>query len=729
MNLALLLLLGLTVPEAPPGSVLVMTEPRGRPVATISVRTLGSAKTPVVLPVRQGLATIPPTLPPPYEVTAEGFEPTVYREKGSGDGRHLVLRALGSLRGNLKGWNPDYRDVFWICYRPPGGEPEKISLRPEAAGEFEIPIKAGVYHGAVWCERAATRIRVGVVVRPGERTSLGSLELEKAGSVRFKILDAATIRPLQGAVASWDPPEGLNADISKTLFRSLWSAVSGSDGTTVIAGIFAAKLRWRVEAKGYVPVSTQVADPRLPTAVLPDVRLKKGSKLEVSLEIPPAFPRGVLRVDLANPDPHNPLRFLAGGSRNFRGSPVVFENLSSGLKRISVFAGSTLVLYQDVEITDSDSAIQVAPRMAVIHGSVSRGGRPVTGYVVRLSDPHDARTSLAEKTTDSDGSYRIETFQRGHLLIYARGPSVAGMHSGVVDKSVEATAEKDDLEVDFEMPAFGIRLAVRDEDSGAAIPHVRAKAQMEYADGSAGLTSLISDATGEFSFDDLPAGRATINLSVSGYQSKTIRTEFGRDSVVLTVPLRRASSASGSVLGPEGQAVAGATLSGGYPDPLSVAAAYMTQTDATGSFRFESPPESGTPLYVTAPGYALGIAYMHPGDDNLVTVTPLNSLRLFVLTDTGQPVRNFRLAVAAGGLMIPTGALDDLAEANGLNQRTLLATGGDGSSILPSFLGAGVYDFFLTLRREGRFEYQKLGTVRLPFSGDEILTFRPPKDQ
>jgi hypothetical protein len=88
---------------------------------------------------------------------------------------------------------------------------------------------------------------------------------------------------------------------------------------------------------------------------------------------------------------------------------------------------------------------------------------------------------------------------------------------------------------------------------------------------------------------------------------------------------------------------------------------------------------------------------------------------------------NRRIAVSpSGAAMIPSGAILQVAEANGMSEQSLRGTQIDGRIPLASFLPPGRYDFFVTLAGGSPYLYPKAGSVDLPDAGQVLLELRVP---
>jgi hypothetical protein len=156
---------------------------------------------------------------------------------------------------------------------------------------------------------------------------------------------------------------------------------------------------------------------------------------------------------------------------------------------------------------------------------------------------------------------------------------------------------------------------------------------------------------------------------------------------------------------------------------MPFAAFFQQHADERGRFSFDSPPDTAMPVFVIAPGFALATVFLQPGEDNIIRLAFPGQPATIVL-ESGPPLVNFKIVAGlSGGPRVPSGATSDLAAANGLSPRDLLATQTNGASPLTSFLGPGTYDLFVDLAGGS---LQWLGTLSLPAVNREVLTYRPP---
>lgn len=717
-------------------SLLVKTEPP-RQIANIALRALETESAPAVsIPVRGERALVPADAPPlPWKIELEGFEPVTYSEADARQQRPVVLRALGKVKGTLERPRRGLKEkAVWLLKRADLGKVQQIPFAVSAQGGFELSLAAGVYQGAVLGKSCASRIRSGLIVRPGSATDLGKVLCQPTVPLSFRVLDAKTQRPVPGAVALWDPPGELqNAGLARALFAGPWSAAPDAQGRVVFPslGPLPLAVRWRVEAKGFAATHTArlVLREGGRTSV-PDVGLRAEATVTVRVSAPKGEKLPAGRIVLEDPDPGNPLRFVPKASAVLREGETSLSSMTYGRKRLLINAATGAALYYtDFVVSSEREILEVFLEPVLIGGRVTRRGEPAEGVGVILADPHDSRVTLSKAQSGSDGQYELTTYQTGRLNLYAIVGGGPGKSSGATLREIEVDTGQREYEVNFDLAAAGLTLLVSDASAGTPVAHAQVESRLDFPNGTRDMRISQTDERGRLDLTDFPEGTATLQIRAKGYKAKDLKLPIRKGGGDFSVALERSAEVAGVVRGPQGHPVAGARILGGFENEFSGQAFFEASTDPSGRFRFDSAPPSGMRFYVAAAGYALTITVLQPGDDNSIILSPLSPAILHVVSESGPPAAGLRVAAAPrGDQIIPVGALGDLAELNGMDGYQLLATGPDGVVALPAFLEPGVYDFFVTLRGEGPLPvYRKIGSLELPLSGPEVLVYRRPK--
>jgi hypothetical protein len=486
-------------------------------------------------------------------------------------------------------------------------------------------------------------------------------------------------------------------------------------------------LRWSVGASGYAETKSRSMEVHTEQAVtVPDVAMLPEGVIVVRARLPrdPGELRGATIV-LGDPDDNNKLHFHpSGASAPLVNGDVKIPSPSYGRKRLWVQSETgRRILYRDFDVTTEITYVDLAPIASEIGGTVTRKHDAVTGALVRLADPLDARTILASATTNERGQYLIRTFQSGDLYLYAIESGRDGTDSYATDRKLH-TNEGSYNTADIELQRSGASIKV--VDAASDVP-VRAKIEeeIEFHNGGTRVGTALTDSTGTLELTGFPDGVAHLHVQASGYRAKAVDVPLAVDAPESIVKLDRSGSIKGRVMDVSGAPIAGAKISGGYRDELAVQGVFETTTDQNGSFRFDSAPEIATTFYIAAPHHALGITTFQSDHDNIVTLYPPSRSVVFLMPDNAPPKTGYFIAAApVSGEFIPQGALVDLAEVNGLNGFQLIGIARDGSIVLPQFLQPGSYGLYIAMRGHDSHAYQRVGSVSLPVARNVVLAFK-----
>jgi|GEM_PF-2372723 len=708
--------------------VAVRVEPPQRVLALV----LESNGTSVPVAVINGIAKVPAELPLPWRTAQLRFEATLYTQADLEAQRPLLLRELGHLSGAVReGNHPIDRDFVVVIRANGGSELRERKFSPtQSAGNFETLLPAGTYQALVGSDSCGTRLRSGIVIRPGATTDLGLIACEPTFKVSFRVLDAKTGMPVEGASVVWDPVDALNAEDAKVMYAGRWSGKTDRRGNVAFrVGPAPIPVRWRIEAAGYAVEKTRRFElSESKDATVSDVKLRPSTVLHVRIHLPAEakeFDGG--GVVLAERTDERLARFTPKFKQPIRDGEVTFPIDTFGEKRVWLeSAAGTRLCYRDIRVEPESAVLDLSPLSVEIHGRVVQGGSGVEKATVVLGDPHDGRLVLANARTDAAGAYSLRTFQSGELSVYATEFGKRGLSTGAIFKKIQTTAEERVYDLDFELPAGGITVVVADAETHAPIA-AKVKAHFTFENGNKQMMNLSeTDDSGRVIFTGYPEGIAALDVSAPGYRTQQVQFPLHSDAAEThDVALARSHPIAGRVISPAGAPVPHAVISAGYDDEWEMQGHFETVSDAAGRFQFDSPPDPGTPFYVVAAGWSLSIVNLDSGTDNVVKLSPPSSNALYLIEDNAPPKKLYRIVAApTGGYYIPSGVLQDLAEANGMNMFQLLGSGRDGAVVLPQFLAPGTYDFFITVRppKGGtRMLYERVGKATLPSPKAAVL--------
>jgi protocatechuate 3,4-dioxygenase beta subunit len=703
---------------------------RVEPPQDVTAIVLRSGEQVLSVPVSNGKALIPVDFALPWTVGLTAFEPMVYTKADLDAAKPLLIRQLGRIQGTLRRDVRTKNERFsWLLQVVGSDQPRSLPFTVGDDETFLVSVPAGIYEGALIGTQTASRIRSGIIVQPGRATLLGEIAIEPAVPVSIRVVDAKRGSPIAGARLTWSPPgEKLNADVSRRLYAMQWRGVTDRNGVATIqtVGPVPLSIRWQVDAEGYAPGETsqvQLSEPK--RAALPDTRMRAASEVIVRVLLPREARslRNTLLVLGENRDP-----------RSFEFVRLVGMPLREGERRFTVeFYGKKRlwieniegkkIWYHDFDVSSETTVVDLVPQAVNIHGRVVLHGQGVADILVTLADPHDARTILAQATTDEAGDYRFNTFQAGELFLYTIGKGGIGRQEGKATLHVDATGRTDVI-ADLELADSGFILTVLDAMTNAPVKAV-VRSQIESATGRTYVTNQ-TDAEGKLSVTGYPNGTANLQVQAKGYTSQELQLPLTSSNTEKVVRLQRSGTVSGRVVSVQGAGIRGARITGGYPSELEVQSYFSATTGPDGRFEFDSAPPPGTTFYVAAPGYALGLTTLTPNRENVVTLHPPAAGIVTLRPDNAPPTKVYMvMAAPAGDDFIPLGVMEDLAEVNGMSTYQLNGTALDGSLVLPEFLGPGTYHLYLALRGGKPFVYERIGTITTPLAGNVAIAYKP----
>ena len=240
-----------------------------------------------------------------------------------------------------------------------------------------------------------------------------------------------------------------------------------------------------------------------------------------------------------------------------------------------------------------DGEVEVAmAEERVVEGRVldARDDSPMEGASVRLSVVKRSAsqgggaqfmTRAGDSTTDASGEFRISGLSSGEFELYA---SADGMQM-VQQKLVIGESDTESLVIRLE-PGLELRGRVETADGkpAAGLRVSAAPASRSYRTGMITSSGTQTDSDGRFHVDGLRPGTHSItSRSESGLTARATAEAGQPEEVVLRFP--RGTTISGTVFGPEGSPVGGASVRG-----FSRGAGQMIgdETGADGRFELEN---------------------------------------------------------------------------------------------------------------------------------------------
>lgn len=702
---------------------------RVEPTATINAFVVISGQTNRSIEVRDGKAIVPGDLGFPWVVASQRFEPLTYTSSDFEQQRSLVLRELGTIKGTIQPMPLTQERTFALLAKPANGENvTDLEVMTADDGGFQVRLAAGIYQIAMVGGRSATKIRSGVVVRPGATTDIGALLREPTVRVTARVIDAKRGQPIQRAVVQWEPPDdALAADVARLLYGKKWSTVTDAQGIATFpsVGPVPIPIRWRVSAKGYAVDHTPLAtiNERRDLA-LPDTKMRSEASIIVHTRLPrDADDLKDATIALDEPESPRSSHYVVVARKPLQEGETRFALEAYGHKRIAVESakGKTL-LYRDFNADSEQTILDLPIEASEVSGAVTRKDEPVENATVTLADPADARVILARATTAKDGAYRLKTYQStGDLFLYTAvyGRDGQGAESGVLTKSIRADGRKQYF-VDFELPNAGFSIKVVDASTGAAL-RASVDKRIELKSGNSSMGVSQTDDQGRLTLAGFSEGTAVLEVSATAHRAREVTVAIEPNARETLIKLDPSGQIDGRVVDEHGAPVQGARVMGGFADEKTIRPYFYTISDSDGHFHIDSAPQLGAVFYVAAPRQALAITTLQSDHLNTITLNPPGTALLSLMPDNAPPTRRYMIMAApAGGDFIPLGALDALAQVNGMNPIQLHVNGKDGVVVLPEFLAPGTYDLFLAANNT----YQRIGSIRVPADRNIVLAYK-----
>jgi hypothetical protein len=699
------------------------------PPQDIQAITLRSGERVLSLAIREDRVEVPDDFPFPWTVGLVRFEPVTYTATDLRAKRPLTLGELGIVRGMVAPGAAHETRITWLLQR--ALDPSVTTIRADVGerGAFEFRLPAGTWNGAALGDTEASRIRSAIVVRRGLPTEIGAITLERALSLSFRIVDATTGSPVPRARAVWDPPPtALNSAVARVLFSEVWSGIADRRGLARIrtAGPLPLAARWRVEAEGY-------ADTPTPAHVLTsessgdlgEVRLRPEAVLVVNAILPDEESDLVgATLILGDRDPENQKAFEEIARAPLRPGTTKFPAKRYGPKRLRVVgAEGRLLAWHDFDVDAVSTSVELRLEPLAITGVVSRRSEGMPGAWVSVADPAEGRSVLARVRTGESGRYALRTWQRENLFIYAIAGPTAGVASAPVRRSIESAGGAA-IEVDFEIATGGVRIAV--VDAGTKEPLIAEVRHRIMVGKGRGVDSGVAstDRSGRLQVENQSDGIAHLVVKAPGYRTRELEFPLEENPDENQVALERAEPQTIRVVDPAGRPISGAEVSGGYSSELATQPSFLCTTDGSGACRIDSPPPTGTTLYVVARGFALSIEAFPPNGDLVAIVHPPGTGGGVLRPDHALPTKLYLTTAApAGGRLVPMVVLAEVAFANGLTPYQLQGSAADGTLVLPQFLGPGRWDLYLALRGGSPYLYRNITTFATPLREPFVVAF------
>jgi 5-hydroxyisourate hydrolase-like protein (transthyretin family) len=545
-------------------------------------------------------------LPAPLTVEAAGFHPeTLNVAKPPGPrGLPIRLRPAEQLVAKVVGdegrpiqeaelrlqQHMDDGSLRWDDQplRSPTGE---LRIDLPGPGAYRLAVRARGYREARLDE---------VTVAPGQAYALGVIALTRGSRATGKVVDRRDGHPLAGAQIELLP---MGTQMLEDLRNGVLAReVTGDDGGFVLSGITSGRYEMRVRLEGFATGLYRFSLDSDRAEDVGTIALDPGTTLRGRIVDRAGKPRPALTVRVFDPEQSS----LAPLAERTTDQDGVFRGpaLAAGRYRVQIL-GSRLFLSEEVDVSPGggDLAFDRVAGGVQLHGIVTRGGEPVPGGFVSLSqalDPGQFRGKLLLRTPDSD---RPEGYGLPESLMTADlGPQgtfdVADAPPGLLwasittDDGASRTRRllvPDQAEASVNLEIGGLSLQGRVEEAGSGEGVTAAAVQVTDPSGRR-LAQVESGPDGAFAVPGLETGTYNLEARAEGYVTAVLSArELSADSAPVRIPLERGDPGQLTVRlhRPDGTPISG------MPATLLDASGAMVRslpTDAAGERRFEGLP-------------------------------------------------------------------------------------------------------------------------------------------
>lgn len=561
------------------------------------------------------------------------------------------------------------------------------SFRGEVQGGKSIRIPAGDHLVSLLAPGRAPDLHL-LSAPPASRRRI-SYSPRSGWSFAARALSAKERIPVSEGKVRLQASEGFGASKAPGSFET----TTGKAGLAVVSGIPYPLASAAVEHPGFIRGHQEGISATPGTFAFREIRLEEGGTLRATVTTDGRPAPGVTcQVLEYEANPVGPARKPAVYSESVTsaGGVCLSSKVAEGpyTLRLKIQGKRTFVDRSVTVVNGQETAVNVPLSTIRVSGTVTKGDKPATSYVVSFLDRNEIkpngtrRDAQAEATTDEDGKYEAILWSPGDYFAHLDTPE------GTPADSKRVSLENREEQVDFHLEDQDVRGVVLD-DRDRPIPDARVLLKMN------GLSRMAStDEKGAFLFPLPDTGVCRVEAVKQGYLDRAM-TEVvinpNTPVAPLVLHLKRAGVLSGRIFA--GGPAAGASLLGYRVQPGGLAA-YVGETVADAEGRFELPAAEGgaTRVFVTGGGCPLASFDVQPSAEELSLRCPEvpASLALQFEDKQGHPVAGRSVFARKDGVIIPNEVL-----VRHLGRFNLPAAADGGGRLFLVGLAPGSYDFFL----------------------------------
>ncbi len=414
------------------------------------------------------------------------------------------------------------------------------------------------------------------------------LDSDDVGGVNFALAPAAT---LQGQVTS--AADGTPVDEATVLLVNntgvSFSASTDTSGAYTITNLAAGTYTLTVEANNFaVATLTGVVMQSGVTTTLPAVAMTAAGSVAITLEDPTSAPIPAVGVDLIQNG-----AVVAVGETDSSGTATL-SGLAAGTYQVQTEAPPFLTADATVTIApgvNPSETYQLQPGCS-IQGTVTDGsGSPLANVPVTVLNQDG---SILATTTASDGTYEVQGLDAGSFAVSV------GNAPGLERQIITLSTADPDATVNFTLAGAVVSGSVVQADGTTPVTN----ALVCLVSSGSVLVAGETDANGDYAFEDVVPGTYTVltggRTGIAASASFTVGSQDANLPAIVLSTLQ----VSGTVAGPSGQPLAGATVLV-VPQAEPLAALGMTAvTDSNGQFSVSGATPGSYEVQVQDDGFA-----------------------------------------------------------------------------------------------------------------------------
>jgi hypothetical protein len=484
-----------------------------------------------------------------------------------------------------------------------------------------------------------------------------SLVLKTTGTIRGRVEDAGTNRPVTDFTASYTGPRGggfggmrlVTGDESENAFQS-------ADGTFELTDVPPGKWNVTASAPGYRPAEVagiQIGEGETKEGVV--LSLNKGSSVSGRV-LDPRRGTGVPNASVSWSEGSGASQFpgAAAIARLSGDSNAVSTDADGRYRLVGLPAGKITVAAEHPDYLEVSRQVEVEDDATVdltlsLGGSIAgtvvgKGGRSaVAGAQVTLDDQGGSFSMGGDSSrSDASGSFLFEHLKPGRYRVSARSNAGSTSWKDVV---LAESQRLDGVLLEMEGGA-----AVRGTVSG--LPAARLGGVRVFASSKDYQDSTMTGDDGRFTLRDVPAGVVQLQASVAFPSirsvSKNLEIPEGTAEVPVDLVFEGAARLSGRVTRRD-EPISGVFVSAVPDPPNPTAGPSSDRTDEDGRYAIEGLSDGNYQVLLAGPGVGYRSNFAVSGDTNGDIALPAISIS-GVVTETGsnEPISGASVQVESG---------------------------------------------------------------------------------